>query len=57
LLQFEQVVRLCEEGITRYDLGPLLGPKMAYKTHWAEIELPIIACELHAIESRRPYAS
>lgn len=49
LLQFEQVVRLCEEGITRYGLGPLLGTRMAYKTHWAERQLSIIACELHAI--------
>jgi hypothetical protein len=54
LLQFEQVSWCCEEGITRYDLGPLLGPRMAYKTHWAETELPIIACELHAVGSSGP---
>lgn len=48
LLQFDQVVRLCEEGITRYDLGPLLGPRMDYKAHWIEVELPIITCELRA---------
>jgi CelD/BcsL family acetyltransferase involved in cellulose biosynthesis len=49
LLQFEQVARLCEEGITRYDLGPLRGPKMAYKIHWAERQLPLVTCELQAI--------
>ena len=49
LLQFEQISRLCDEGATRYDLGPLLGPHMHYKSHWAEVELPIVTCELITI--------
>ncbi len=49
LLQFEQVSRCCEEGVTRYDLGPLLGPRMAYKIHWAERQLRLVTCELKAI--------
>jgi len=32
LLQLEQVTWLCEEGASRYDLGPL----MEYKKHWTE---------------------
>lgn len=32
LLQYQQVVELCEEGITRYDLGT----EMDYKRRWAE---------------------
>lgn len=32
LLQLEQVRWLCEEGATRYDMGPL----MDYKRHWTE---------------------
>jgi hypothetical protein len=34
LLQLEQISWLCEEGVSRYDMGPL----MEYKVHWAEIE-------------------
>lgn len=36
LLQLEQIGWLCEEGATRYDMGPLLGPGMEYKRHWTE---------------------
>ena len=32
LLQIEQIRWLCEEGATRYDMGPLMG----YKRHWTE---------------------
>ena len=32
LLQLEQVRWLCEEGATRYDMGPFKG----YKRHWTE---------------------
>ncbi len=34
LLQLEQLRWLCEEGATRYDMGP----RMDYKLHWTEIE-------------------
>lgn len=34
-LQWQQLLWLSEEGCQRYDLGP----RMAYKLHWAEIEL------------------
>jgi hypothetical protein len=37
LLQVEQVTWLCEEGATRYDMGPL----MDYKRHWTEAEIRI----------------
>ena len=43
LMQFEQVKWLCEEGASRYDLGPLLGPSMEYKHRWTELQLPIEA--------------
>lgn len=43
LLQYEQVAWLSEQGAARYDMGPLLGPLMAYKRHWTEIHLPIEA--------------
>jgi CelD/BcsL family acetyltransferase involved in cellulose biosynthesis len=36
ILQMEQVDWSCEEGLTRYDMGPLEGPRMSYKTHWTE---------------------
>jgi CelD/BcsL family acetyltransferase involved in cellulose biosynthesis len=36
LMQVEQIRRLCEEGAERYDMGPLDGPRMGYKAHWAE---------------------
>jgi len=32
LLQYHQVVELCDEGIARYDLGT----EMDYKRRWAE---------------------
>ncbi len=41
LLQLEQIVRLCAEGVTRYDMGPLSGPRMDYKRRWTEITTPI----------------
>lgn len=41
ILQLEQVRQLCEEGGERYDMGPLLGSRMGYKRHWAEIRLPL----------------
>lgn len=40
LMQFEKINWLCEQGITRYDMGPLDGPKMEYKHHWAEKATP-----------------
>ena len=36
LMQVEKIKWLCEEGIKRYDMGPVSGPKMEYKTHWTE---------------------
>lgn len=36
LMQFEQIKWLCEEGATRYDMGPLIGNRMGYKRHWTE---------------------
>ena len=36
LLQIEQIKWLCEEGATRYDMGPLLDAGMGYKSHWTE---------------------
>lgn len=38
LMQVEQIAWLCEEGIQRYDMGPLDGPRMEYKAHWTEKE-------------------
>jgi len=32
MLQLEQIRWLCEENMTRYDMGPM----MEYKTHWTE---------------------
>jgi hypothetical protein len=49
LLQVEQVRWLCEEGATRYDLGPSLGDAMAYKSHWSELSFDIAT---HLIEPR-----
>lgn len=40
LLQMEQIAWLCEESMRRYDMGPLDGPRMAYKNHWAEKAFP-----------------
>ncbi|RAU23251.1 GNAT family N-acetyltransferase [Paramagnetospirillum kuznetsovii] len=36
MLQYEKVKWLCEEGATRYDMGPLIGHKMGYKASWTE---------------------
>jgi hypothetical protein len=36
LLQWEMIQWLCEEGISRYDLGSVLD----YKIHWSEIDTP-----------------
>jgi CelD/BcsL family acetyltransferase involved in cellulose biosynthesis len=40
-LQAEQIKWLCEEGSTRYGLGPLKRRRMEYKTHWTELEYDI----------------
>jgi len=42
LLQLEQITWLCEEGVQRYDMGPL----MEYKTHWTEIMTPLLTLML-----------
>lgn len=39
LLQLEQVRWLCEEGVKRYDMGPMMG----YKHHWTELRFKIEA--------------
>lgn len=39
LLQLEQIRWLCEEGVARYDMGPL----MEYKVHWTELRQRIDA--------------
>jgi Protein involved in cellulose biosynthesis (CelD) len=36
LMQIEKVAWLCEDGGKRYDMGPLDGPRMEYKSHWTE---------------------
>ncbi len=36
ILQYKQIEWLCEEGVSRYDMGMSDDPRMAYKTHWAE---------------------
>ena len=40
LLQIEQIGWLCEEGVRRYDMGPVTGPRMRYKEHWTEMAIP-----------------
>jgi len=37
LLQLEQIIWLCSEGATRYDMGPV----MEYKRHWTESSVHI----------------
>ena len=37
LLQLEQIIWLCSEGATRYDMGPM----MEYKRHWTESTMHI----------------
>lgn len=39
LLQLQQIRWLCEEGVARYDMGPL----MDYKVHWTELRQRIEA--------------
>jgi len=39
VLQQEKIRWLCEEGTTRYDMGPIVGPRMEYKHHWAEMQI------------------
>jgi hypothetical protein len=39
LMQVEQIKWLCEDGVERYDMGPLDGPRMDYKSHWTEKEI------------------
>lgn len=41
LLQLETLQWLCEEGVRRYDMGPVTGPRMEYKRHWTEEDLEI----------------
>lgn len=41
LLQLEKITWLCEQGISRYDMGPVVGPRMNYKKHWTEQCLPM----------------
>ncbi|MBD5538651.1 MAG: GNAT family N-acetyltransferase [Desulfovibrio sp.] len=36
LLQLATLQWLCEEGVERYDMGPVTGPRMEYKRHWTE---------------------
>ena len=36
ILQMKQIEWLCEENAKRYDMGPLLGRGMAYKSHWTD---------------------
>lgn len=36
LLQQEKIRWLCEDGALRYDMGPISGPRMGYKSHWTE---------------------
>ncbi|MCR4667403.1 MAG: GNAT family N-acetyltransferase [Desulfovibrio sp.] len=40
-LQYEQIRWLCQEGVLRYDMGPITGPRMEYKMHWTEERFPI----------------
>ena len=39
IMQIEQIKWLCEEGAKRYDMGPIVGPRMGYKAHWTEKHL------------------
>ena len=39
LLQLEQIRWLCDEGVRRYDMGPMMG----YKKHWTERKFNIQA--------------
>jgi len=48
LLQLEQIKWLCEEGVDRYDMGPM----MDYKVHWTEINTSIMTLML----KRKPAA-
>lgn len=52
LLQLEKVTWLCEEAAERYDMGPIVGPRMSYKQHWTEKNMEIQTWLLHL--NRRP---
>lgn len=41
LLQIEQIRALADEGIRYYDMGPISGPRMEYKSHWTEMSLQL----------------
>ena len=45
LLQLEQLRWLCEEGVARYDMGPV----MDYKHHWTEVQVPLDAIAMRPI--------
>ena len=40
LMQYEQISWLIEDGITRYDMGSVLGENMEYKANWTEKYTP-----------------
>jgi len=40
VMQYEQIRWLTEEGITRYDMGSVLGEAMSYKAKWTEVRIP-----------------
>lgn len=48
LLQQEKIRWLCEDGALRYDMGPISGPRMGYKSHWTETTVT-----LHTLLLRR----
>lgn len=41
LMQYEKITWLCEDNCQRYDMGPISGEKMAYKSHWTELATDI----------------
>ncbi|MBQ7608153.1 MAG: GNAT family N-acetyltransferase [Desulfovibrionaceae bacterium] len=41
VLQYETIRWLTEDGCMRYDMGPVTGPKMGYKSHWTELTFPL----------------
>ena len=41
LMQVEKIRWLCEQGVTRYDMGPIDDPRMEYKQHWTEENMEI----------------
>jgi CelD/BcsL family acetyltransferase involved in cellulose biosynthesis len=52
LMQIEKIRWLCEEGAERYDMGPIVGPKMEYKKLWTEMDHPIQTWMLRAKPGR-----